>query len=78
MKKDLGVEKEQILHTAQSLTYDHVPAKSLSITSAWVDRYNDVETLEKVKDSVDYTWRFKSLGDMADAVEEAFREPRAG
>ena len=33
-----GVKKEEILHTAQSLFHDHVPAKQLSFSTAWIDR----------------------------------------
>ncbi len=35
----LGVAKEKILHTAQSLFHDHVPAKNrFGMTSIWIDR----------------------------------------
>jgi len=35
----LGVPKEKILHTAQSLFHDHVPAKNrFAMTSIWIDR----------------------------------------
>ncbi len=34
----IGVPKEQILHVAQSLFHDHVTAKRLGMTTAWVDR----------------------------------------
>ena len=30
--------RERILHVAQSLFHDHVPAKELGLTTAWVDR----------------------------------------
>jgi 2-haloacid dehalogenase len=33
---DLPVER--ILHVAQSLFHDHVPAKRLGLTTVWVDR----------------------------------------
>jgi 2-haloalkanoic acid dehalogenase type II len=33
-----GVPKDKILHTAQSLFHDHVPAKSLGLTSIWINR----------------------------------------
>jgi 2-haloacid dehalogenase len=33
-----GVPRERILHVAQSLFHDHVPAKELGLTTAWVDR----------------------------------------
>ncbi len=38
MFERLGVPRERILHVAQSLFHDHVPAKALGLTTAWVDR----------------------------------------
>jgi 2-haloalkanoic acid dehalogenase type II len=35
---DLGVEKDEVLHVAQSLYHDIVPAKALGWTTVWVDR----------------------------------------
>lgn len=35
---DWGIEQREILHVAQSLYHDHVPAKRLGLTTAWVDR----------------------------------------
>lgn len=35
----LGVARERIVHVAQSLYHDHVPAKQLGMTTVWVDRY---------------------------------------
>jgi 2-haloalkanoic acid dehalogenase type II len=34
----MGIERHQILHVAQSLYHDHVPAKALGLTTAWIDR----------------------------------------
>jgi 2-haloacid dehalogenase len=36
-----GVPRDRILHVAQSLFHDHVPAKELGLTTAWVDRRHD-------------------------------------
>ena len=33
-----GVGKDQLLHVAQSLFHDHVPANRFGIASAWIDR----------------------------------------
>jgi 2-haloacid dehalogenase len=33
--------RERILHVAQSLFHDHVPAKQLGMTSVWIDRRHD-------------------------------------
>lgn len=38
-----GIEKRTILHTAQSLYHDHVPAKQLGFTSCWIDRRGNRE-----------------------------------
>jgi 2-haloacid dehalogenase len=34
----LGAQPEQILHVAQSLYHDHVPAKALGFSTVWVNR----------------------------------------
>ena len=37
----VGVPRERILHVAQSLFHDHVPAKALGMTTVWIDRRHD-------------------------------------
>jgi 2-haloacid dehalogenase len=37
----LDVPRERILHVAQSLFHDHVPAKALGLTTVWIDRRHD-------------------------------------
>ncbi len=76
LREDLGVEPHQILHTAQSLFHDHVPASAIGLATAWIDRQGlsvggDWGATLEVKDipSPDYT--FLSLAEMADAVETA-------
>jgi 2-haloacid dehalogenase len=34
----IGVRRERILHVAQSLFHDHVPAKRLGLSTAWINR----------------------------------------
>lgn len=34
----LGLRRERVLHVAQSLFHDHVPAKRLGLATAWIDR----------------------------------------
>ncbi|TLD19129.1 hypothetical protein PspLS_09782 [Pyricularia sp. CBS 133598] len=78
-ESELGVPKHKIIHTAQSLFHDHVPAKQAGLVSAWIERgtgEGDVPSvmggsLEELSDRVDFSWHFKSMGEMADAVEEA-------
>lgn len=38
---EMGVPKAKILHTAQSLFHDHVPAKALGLRTAWINRRYD-------------------------------------
>jgi 2-haloacid dehalogenase len=37
----IDVPRERILHVAQSLYHDHVPAKALGLSSVWIDRRHD-------------------------------------
>lgn len=37
----IELPRERILHAAQSLFHDHVPAKQLGLTTVWVDRRHD-------------------------------------
>lgn len=76
IKRDLGVEKENVLHTAQSLLLDQIPAKSMGMHSAWINRENEVEKLESLKGEVAFTWQFNSMGEMAAAVEEEFERAK--
>ena len=34
----IDVPRKRVLHVAQSLFHDHVPAKALGLTSVWIDR----------------------------------------
>ncbi len=36
--REMGVEPTQVLHVAQSLYHDHVPAQSLRLRTVWVNR----------------------------------------
>ena len=38
VKTQWGIAPEQVLHVAQSLYHDHVPARQLGLATAWVDR----------------------------------------
>jgi 2-haloacid dehalogenase len=37
----LGLPRDRIVHVAQSLFHDHVPAKRLGLTTVWIDRRHD-------------------------------------
>ncbi len=34
----MGLPRERILHVAQSLYHDHVPARALGLATVWIDR----------------------------------------
>lgn len=72
IKSDLGIAKERILHTAQSLSCDQVPAKKMDLSSVWIDREGQGEKMMALREKgeVNFTWRFTSMGEMANAVEK--------
>jgi 2-haloacid dehalogenase len=70
LEADLGIGKREILHTAQSLHHDHVPAERAGLARAWIDRRYGKEgtgaTVKVVKPpKVDF--HFKSLAELAEA-----------
>ena len=73
LESDFGFDRRDVLHTAQSLHHDHLPANRFGLASAWIDRQRlsagggwgataPVETMPRL----DFT--FFTLGEMADAV----------
>jgi 2-haloacid dehalogenase len=65
----LGLPAERILHVAQSLYHDHVPAKQLGLTTVWIDRRHDRPGLgatPPASAAPDAT--FPSMGAFADAA----------
>ncbi|RFU81297.1 haloacid dehalogenase [Trichoderma arundinaceum] len=75
-RQDFGIDKNDICHTAQSLTFDHIPIASMGFRPAvWISRGGGsmgMGDLEAVKDRVNIGATFETLGDMAEAVEAAF------
>jgi len=67
---EAGIAKEELLHTAQSLFHDHVPANKMGIASAWIDRRHDkpgggATVLPDPMPHFDF--RFTSMGELAAA-----------
>ena len=74
----LGYGKGDILHTAQSLFHDHVPAKRAGLASAWIDRRHDKDgwgATPPPEGLASFDLRFTSLADMAAALEAERRSP---
>ncbi|MEM7061278.1 MAG: haloacid dehalogenase type II [Pseudomonadota bacterium] len=73
LQKDLGLGKDDILHTAQSLFHDHVPARNSGLACAWIDRQNldgggSWGATALVTDRPDVDFRFATMMDMARAL----------
>jgi putative hydrolase of the HAD superfamily len=72
---DLGVERAALLHVAQSLFHDHVPAKREGLPSVWINRRHDRPGWGATPEPTEqwtYDLEFTSMGAFADAVDEAF------
>ena len=73
LRDDLGLDKRDVLHTAQSLYHDHVPAKAIGLATAWIDRQHLSEggnwgatASVAVRPETDFV--FFTLGEMAEAA----------
>jgi putative hydrolase of the HAD superfamily len=76
----LGVARSQLLHVAQSLFHDHVPAKREGLASVWINRRHDRPgwgATPQPSQEWSYSLEFTSMGAFADAVDDAFAGPRA-
>ncbi|MBM3518864.1 MAG: HAD-IA family hydrolase [Alphaproteobacteria bacterium] len=65
----LGVPRERLLHAAQSLYHDHVPAHAMGIATAWIDRRQGRGggATKPPAGPVHYGFRFSSLAELAAA-----------
>jgi 2-haloacid dehalogenase len=67
-----GISPAEILHTAQSLYHDHVPAKRAGLAAAWIDRRHERSgwgaTMPPPAEA-GYDFRFESLAAMVAAHE---------
>jgi len=73
LQQDLGLAKSDILHTAQSLFHDHVPAKKFGLANAWIDRQRLSESGQwgataRVDEQPATDFLFFSMQELADAV----------
>jgi 2-haloacid dehalogenase len=64
-----GIGREQILHTAESLFHDHVPARRFELASCWISRRHGQGATASGRPGIDVLpdFRFESLAAMADA-----------
>jgi 2-haloacid dehalogenase len=74
---NLGLAKSDILHTAESLFHDHVPARRHGLANCWIYRRHAQEGFGATMDpgqtpKIDF--KFNSMAELAKAHREALRE----
>jgi 2-haloacid dehalogenase len=72
----LGVKKEKILHTAESLFHDHNPANAIGLASCWIHRRHGQEGFGATMNPGEMPkldFRFSSMGELAKAHREQAR-----
>jgi 2-haloacid dehalogenase len=72
---ELGVDRPELLHVAQSLFHDHVPAKREGLPSVWINRRHDRPgwgATPEPGEEWSYNLEFGSMAAFADAVDAAF------
>lgn len=65
-----GIQKQDILHTAESMFHDHQPANTFGLANCWIYRRHDKEGFGATMNPGDmptYDFRFNSMMDMAKA-----------
>ena len=68
----LGVDRRGLLHVAQSLFHDHVPAKRAGLATVWINRRHDRSgwgATPAPPTEVTPDWEFPSMAAFASAVE---------
>jgi 2-haloacid dehalogenase len=77
---DFGLQKPDILHTAQSLFHDHAPANRFGIASAWIDRRHAEQgwgATMPPPGTPRYDFRFDSMADLVLAHQTELRHFQA-
>lgn len=74
LKSDLGIDRHEILHTAESIPHDHVPAEAFGLDRCWINRRYGMEG-SGVSGMVDNPpkphYEFRTLGALAEAHRKA-------
>jgi 2-haloacid dehalogenase len=74
---DQGIQKHEILHTAESLFHDHLPANKAGLASAWIYRRHGQQGFGATQPPGTmprYDFRFTSMAEMTRAHRKALRE----
>jgi len=75
----LGIRPGGLLHVAQSLFHDHVPAKQAGLSTVWIHRRHDRGgwgATPQPPASVLPDWKFPSMAEFAAAVDRAAQSGR--
>lgn len=73
LRSDFGIDKSHVLHTAQSLFHDHVPATAMGLATAWIDRRRDKTGWGATKPpptEARIDFHFDSMADLAKAHQD--------
>jgi 2-haloacid dehalogenase len=76
LREDFALEKTDVLHTAQSLFHDHVPANRFGLASAWIDRRHAESgwgATERPPGTPTYDFRFDSMAALVEAHRKELR-----
>jgi 2-haloalkanoic acid dehalogenase type II len=71
-RQRLGIPEGRLLHVAQSLFHDHVPAKAAGLPTVWIDRHRARDGWGATPEPgapVSPDWTFESMAAFADAVD---------
>jgi putative hydrolase of the HAD superfamily len=78
---DLGIARSALLHVAQSLFHDHVPARKAGLRSVWINRRHDrggYGATPEPSEEWSYDLEFPSMAAFAAAAAGAFDAPGNG
>ena len=65
-----GIEQHEILHVAESLHHDHVPAQKLGLKTCWIHRQHGKEGFGATRppdEEAQYDFHYRSLAELAGA-----------
>ena len=74
-----GLERSDILHTAESLFHDHVPATAHGLATCWIHRRHGQEGFGATMNPgtvPDIGFRFNSMAELAKAHQQEMRDKR--
>jgi 2-haloacid dehalogenase len=72
---ELGIARGELLHVAQSLFHDHVPARKAGLASVWINRRHDRPgwgATPEPSEAWSYDLELRSLAELAAAADAAF------